>query len=423
MRPFWIVYLLVVSTELLGQTRTFSIDSCLVHAYKQNLQIVISENEFGLAVLESMKSRNEFLPVVEGGISHGYNWGQRIDPFTNEFASDRVQTSGAQLNGRLILFSGNSKLNNLRTSQIGLEQGKRSIELKRADVYELTLNAFVSVLIAQTEYRMASEDLSSNDSLLSRVKAYVNLGILPMSDLIRLDVIAKEDSIRIIKTHAEAQRAMLALSLLIRASDFKLEDSLSEPLSKPPCSDSLRYEFAKYESERLEYQLKAVKGQFSPSVAITGSLGSGYSGNNVEYTGLDPVPKPYKKQLVENLYQSANIEMSIPIFKARAVSTQVKELEIRNELADNNILDLQNKLIYNLSKRELEIVSIEAELFVCASILAQYVSLEKIEKDRYLSGEIDMDIYFASKQLLRNTEKRIKLLEYKHWLLKHSTCQ
>ena len=97
------------SFDSLAQT-TWTLQSCIDHAYKHNIQIKQSELGGELAQINHLGAVGSFLPSVNASASHGYNLGQVIDPFSNQFAGggweDRVRSNNLGMSTGLILFNG-----------------------------------------------------------------------------------------------------------------------------------------------------------------------------------------------------------------------------------------------------------------------------------------------------------------------------
>ena len=107
--------MLVLST-LFGQS--WSLDSCIAHAFQNNLSIQLSAENVALTKLNETNAIGGMLPSLNAQGSHGYNWGQRIDPFTNQFATSRIQSNNFGLATSVNLFAGLRQVNTLK--QAGL---------------------------------------------------------------------------------------------------------------------------------------------------------------------------------------------------------------------------------------------------------------------------------------------------------------
>ena len=97
--------LIFASAKGIGQN-TYSLNKCLEIALENNIslsqgELNVQQNELGL-----IQSKANLLPSLNGSASHGYNWGQTIDPFTNQFATNRIQSNSFGLNTGVTIFNG-----------------------------------------------------------------------------------------------------------------------------------------------------------------------------------------------------------------------------------------------------------------------------------------------------------------------------
>lgn len=60
-----------------------------------------------------------FLPNLNAGGTHGYNYGRVIDRFTNTFATDRVRTNNFWLSSNLTLYQGGQLRHTHKQTAIG----------------------------------------------------------------------------------------------------------------------------------------------------------------------------------------------------------------------------------------------------------------------------------------------------------------
>ena len=77
--------------------KPWSLQKCINHAFEHNLQIKQSQLGTDRAELGYRTSQGAFLPTLNASASHGYNIGMTIDPFTNEFATDAIQSNNLGL--------------------------------------------------------------------------------------------------------------------------------------------------------------------------------------------------------------------------------------------------------------------------------------------------------------------------------------
>ena len=72
--------------------KPWSLQKCINHAFEHNLQIKQSDLGNDQADIGLLSAKGAFLPSINTSGSLGYNIGMTLDPFTNEFATDAIQS-------------------------------------------------------------------------------------------------------------------------------------------------------------------------------------------------------------------------------------------------------------------------------------------------------------------------------------------
>ena len=83
----------------------WSLQKCINHAFEHNLQIKQSALGNDRADIGLLSAKGAFLPSVNTSGSHGYNIGMTVDPFTNEFATDAIQSNSFGLSSGPVSYT------------------------------------------------------------------------------------------------------------------------------------------------------------------------------------------------------------------------------------------------------------------------------------------------------------------------------
>jgi|SRR5690554_640778 len=176
-----------------------------------------------------------------------------------------------------------------------------------------------------------------------------------------------------------------SISLISLTEDVNLQNIQEFEIEKLP-------EIVKQELEiqQQNYELKAIKGRYYPSLDLSGSIGSGYSGNDKIIDANNNVfITPFREQIQNNLYQSLILTLSIPIFNSYSTKSQVKLKEL--SLADLNIKNQQERqqIIQKIEQIKLEINSLSSQLDALSKVeVSTKKNLDNFQL-RYENGEVD----------------------------------
>ena len=92
MRPIITITAFLSCAALLAQQK-WTLQQCLQRAEEKNLTVRGAQLNVELADRVHDQAFWSFLPSLNAGGTHGYNWGKTIDRYTNSFANDRVRTN------------------------------------------------------------------------------------------------------------------------------------------------------------------------------------------------------------------------------------------------------------------------------------------------------------------------------------------
>ena len=361
----------LVSGSVLAQTSAWSLQKCINHAFEHNIQIKQSALNNDRAEIGFLSAKGAFLPSVNASGSHGYNIGMTIDPFTNEFATDAIQSNSFGLNSGITLYNGFKNHLNLKRAALGIDIAAINLEQTKNDLALTISAAYLNVLFQEEFVTLANLNLETTKRQVNRVVKLVEAGAAPHSDLI--DVQAQEASDYAALISNENSRTLAKLNLvqllqlsseqvatfeIVRPSEDDLEISTLPSSSAQAIKHALNT-FPEIRAAALSVDdsylnLDIAKTNYLPRLFASYNFGSGYSGNRIqgniepitnEYTIMTqegvlltaPVSDnsnviystiPFTNQLNENINQSIFFSLSIPIFNGFSIRNSVQQAEI-----------------------------------------------------------------------------------------------
>ena len=189
----------------------WSLQKCINKAFENNIQIKQSELGLGLAHADKKQAIGAVLPSVNASATHGYNFGQTIDPFTNTFATSRIQSNRFAASTNLTLFNGFQTYNSIKQSEVNVEARKADIEAMQNDVVLNVSSAYLGVLFNQEFVNIAQSTLNATQQQVDRVQKLVDAGQLPAGNLSDIQAQLAADQATLIGSQNNLD---LALSLI-----------------------------------------------------------------------------------------------------------------------------------------------------------------------------------------------------------------
>ena len=363
--------ILCASGSVQAQTSSWPLDRAIAHAQDNNLQI--RQGKLGLAGndIDVQEARAAFLPNLNASSSHGYNWGQTIDPFTNQFATSRIRSNSLGFGSGITLYGGMA--NHLRLDQAEERRvaAEHDLESTRNDVALQVASAFLSLMFAEDALEIASLNVRTTETQVTRIRAFVDAGAAPESDLLDLQAQLASDQSSEVSAEGDVALARLQLAQSMRLSP---EDAENLAIERPDISgfgslpalpalervlDWALTSFPEIMAgeSRIRQQhigLDLAKTVGLPRLSASWSYGSGFSGAaqepvgdpsleiftiGITETSLEPVlssaltyneyrTRPFSEQISSNVNQSLFFSLSVPIFNGWSVRNGVRRSEI-----------------------------------------------------------------------------------------------
>jgi outer membrane protein len=256
-----------------------------------NLDIKQRQLDMQRANINYKQAKGNRLPTLSGNIVHGISSGRSIDRGSNTFVNQQFTSADYGLNTDITVFNGFRLLNAVKQNALAYDASK--MELQQAE-YELTLNIILAYLqILNNEDQLAQ---SRNQALLSRtplerLEVLDKQGAIAPALLYDLRGQLANDELAIVNGENALNAARLALAQLMNVpydANVKIErlnaDQFSmgyegdvETIYQAAIKDLALVKAAELRKQSAVKGVKAARGSLSPTIYLTGSLGTAYS--------------------------------------------------------------------------------------------------------------------------------------------------
>jgi len=368
----------------------WSLDSCIRYANAHNPGLELSELNVQLSEVSRLSAVGGLLPSFNAQATHGYNWGQRIDPFTNQFASQRVQSNNLGVSASMNLFSGFQQVNTVKQARIDVETSKWQFEKAKNDLSLNVASAFLTVLLNRELLSVAQSSVDNTQSQVNRMSNMVEAGQIAEGNLDQMKAQLASDQANEVSARNNYELAILNLTQLMQLEpslkpnfQLRLPDIAAlgaEPLIGDPSiavsaalANFPEIRSAQTALARAEVGERIARGARYPRLSASYSYGSGYSGasrvlfgspdllafpigtvlgtNEIVLSVPQPVYsegdyriKPFGNQLTDNVNKSLFFSLTIPLFNGFSTLTSVKRAEVNSLSAELQLDQAENQL-------------------------------------------------------------------------------
>jgi len=311
------------------------------------------------------QSKSAIIPNLNFGDNQAYNSGFSLDPYTNQYTTQNINTNTANLSSTVTLFNGYLLINTVKQYQLLYNAGEYDILKARNDIILGVLAGYMQILMDYEAIDAAQAQILSTQTQVAETQKFVTFGKVAPLNLLQIESQLAAD--KLLKVTAENQLRLDKLSLLqlmeIPArEDFNVQ--LQQFLTIKPADPLQTSEInavaiaflpeiqsAALRKEAAMYSLKIARSGYYPKLTFNAALKTGYSSNRtnsifdtsyllttigyVKGDQTQPVtamlPMVYNNrqvadlsdQLKNNLSQSLGLTLSVPIFNNRSVKTAV----------------------------------------------------------------------------------------------------
>lgn len=347
--------------------RAWSLEDCIEHALENNLRIQQQKLGVDLARENLRQSQATRLPTLNSQASHNYNYGRTLDPITNEFITERVQTNNFGISSGVTLFSGFQLRNSIRRDQYEVQASIHDVEAMEDDIALAVASAYLQILFSKELVEVAANQLDITRQQVNRTARLVDAGTLARGSLLTIQAQEASEELQLVNAENQLRIAYLDLMQLLDLRDdrvFEIEvpdiemipaDMIGEsPMQIYETAVNIRPNVlaAELSVASAEKTYEIARGARSPRLSLSGSMGTGYSEARLriaEVIQLDPqqvgqtasgeavfAPSfdyvteviPFWDQIDENLNRSMGLFLQIPIFNNYQVRSSISRAHI-----------------------------------------------------------------------------------------------
>ncbi len=386
-----LVFLIFVQTTAQDTNKIWSLQECIDYALENSLTVQRSEYNVESSVIDQKQAKLSMIPSLNGNASLGYNWGRSINPVTNLFTTQQINSNNLGLNSSVTLFNGLRIQNTIKSSTKTYFASESDLEKTKNDVIINVVTLYTTVIFNLELVQTATLQLNSSQEQFERTKKQVAAGALPRAEQLNMDATVATNELNLIQ-----RENALALSLLQLKQAMQLPGDTNLQLEVPEIGlDELVLSQSKteiYETALLtmpeirsadlrlasaEYSLKAAKGNIYPRLSASGNISTNYSSASdrarfvpdggsviqavpIGYvqssptdivvrdaaipTGTDLPDYGRMDQLQDNIFRSVSVTLSIPIFNAWQASSAVQRSKVTRSQSEITLQETKNQL-------------------------------------------------------------------------------
>ena len=368
---------------------SYTLKQCIETALANNLQVKQQDLARQAASNNFDQSRYNRLPQLSAGMGYGINNGRSIDPFTNGYITQQLNSSNANaqlqvpvFNGLKIMHSIRQNENAFRAAELDLQQEKDNLTLN------IILN-YLQVLNNEDLLVLAEKQAAVTKAQVERMEVLHKEGAVAPSELTDLKGQYASEQINVMNARVSLETARLTLVQLMnvpyeKGMTLSREGSSMEALATDLTAESI-YQKAlqqlaivkanQFRQQSAGNAVKVAEADRYPTISLFGQLSTNYSSAALRNTFLNTTDQPngdyvtvnnakipvistvnnfsshkisFGNQFSNNVGTYAGVSLNVPLFTAFQTRTRIRQakLQQQNTVVQGDIL--KNQLRQNI---------------------------------------------------------------------------
>lgn len=420
---------------------------------KNNLNVLQSNLLMQKEDINFKQSKEEMLPDLNATANHGYNYGRSIDPFTNSFINQKVGYASYGASSNILLFNGLSLQNQIKSNKLGYEASKMELQQAKDNLTINIILAYLQVLSAEDVLTQSQEQVGVTQKQVDRLSILNEKGAILPADFYDLKGQLATDQIAIVDNKANLETVKLNLVQLLNipydknlevermpAADFNINyTETPDSIYQTALQQFAQIKAAKLRTESAQKNISSIKGQLFPTLSLGGNINTNYSSvatrdyflNTTEnpssnYVTVDGSNYPvivkqnnyqsrkinYSDQLSNNLFYTVNLGLSIPLFNASRVRSQIKlaKLDYKNtQLVENNA---KTQLQQSIERAYVNLTSSSDKYKLLQNQVDAFAESFRTAEIRFNAGAITSVDYLIAKNNLNRAQNNLIIAKY-----------
>ncbi|UFH56793.1 TolC family protein [Spirosoma sp. KNUC1025] len=444
-------------TPVASASSRLNLQQCIEIAQQNNILIRQGKLTVANTDLQFRQSRLNLLPNAVFQANQAVNGGRSINPQSNEFVQQLINSSSFQLNTSVTLYNGGVLRSTIQQNNLALQASQQELNATQNNVALTVAQNYLNVLTGTEQLAVAQRQADVTRAQLERTQRLVNAGSAPEANLFDLRATLASNEVDIVTAQNTLDLAKVSLLQAMNVpinQDFDVEQiNVPDPGLDPYTATVQQlYDVASTnlpEVKGADLRVKSAtqgvqvaKGGLYPTLSLNGGLSTlfssaastqaqngqvigqatvGYFIDPVTGTQL-PVTTPiqgvdvngiaYGTQLKNNFSQSLSLFLRVPIFQGNLSRNRITTAKIQQQNAELTALNTRLTLRQQI---ETAYTNMRAGANRYKATQAQVASLERafqMAESRLNAGAINATDYSIAKSNLDRARASLVQAKY-----------
>ncbi|HLO57708.1 MAG TPA: TolC family protein [Bacteroidales bacterium] len=415
----WIA-LLGFPSMIMGQDKVWTLEDCINYALEQNITVRKTNLNNQSLEFQAEQARAQRMPNLNASFSQNFNWNK---PLAGTGLSGNTSSSYS-VNSGVTVFNGSRITNQIKQSQLDIENGKYTLETTKESISLNILNAFLQVLYAEEQVKNSEKQIESTTSQVNLAQERLRVKIISQADYAQVKSQLASEKLNLANAISQLAIAKVNLMQLMElpvTENFEVAqpdlaaslDQQRAPIVQSVYDTALaikpQIKSAAINKELALLDEKIAKAGYMPSLSASAGFGS-----NAAYSLANDgnTSDAYFSQLKDDFSPSAGLTLAIPIYQKKQVKTSVALAKIGYQTAELNEIDTRNQLRKNIEQACQDVLSAQTQYQANVENYNATSESSLLSDEKFKQGLINSVDYLVSKTNLIVAESQLLQSKY-----------
>lgn len=397
--------------------KAWTLEDCINYALANNITVKDAELNSKLAEVSYGRSQAAKLPNLMGSASQILSNGSAIDPITSEFRTSQIHSGNLSINSSITLYQGKQLSNQIVQNELLLEQTVLQKDAVKNNIELAVLEAYIRALFAQESINIAQNNLDAAQKEVQRAKVLLEAETIALSDYTEVQSQEATSKYNLINAKTVHKQYLLELKQLLELGPLEelhlaaIDDNLAlnnlvidrESIYSSAVSFLPEVKASELGIASSKQQMDIAQGGYLPTLALTGSLGSGYTSfNNNTWTN----------QFNDNLNQRIALSLNVPLFDRKQTKSAVQTALINIEKAEIEKQTVEKDVFNKIETAYLNTVSANEQLAAAEQAQTAAEQSYKLAQKKYELGDLSTIDLVISQNTYTNAQQNYLQAKY-----------
>jgi len=413
----------------------WTLERCIRHAIDNNIQVRQAALQHQSAGYDRSQAFMAMLPDLNGGVSYGANFGRTIDPGSNQFVTETVNSNNYFLSTNVTLFNGFALYNTFRQSQLSQLAAELDVKAAQNDLGLSIATGFMQIMFNEELLDVARNQMTMTEAQLDRTRKLVEGGALAEGNMFETEAQLANDRLQVVNAENRLNASLLQLRQMLNLKSDEPFAIVRPKVVLPIENVTARsvndiYGTAVQSWPQVmarEARIKAAdKGisiangylypQLSANFSISTLYSSAFQDVTFDSTTFQPIVKdvPFTNQMDNNFSQRLGINLNIPIFNGLQARTNLRKARLNRVNADLQLRDTQNQLYSNVQQAYNDAVAGMRQYEAGEQSLEASQKAFEYAKQRFEAGALNPYDFNTSKNNLARVQSDVLRAKYEY---------